>query len=162
MSLYSITGVDAIGAIACGFAALGRDVSRTAHGSRLRRGIEAGRAGINGNALWKTLRFDDWLSTMSPAPVLDELRNNLALLLAGDLEQAMETIASAVRPSPQKRMLEKEADQATFEDFLLGLWAFSMEVVGAIEAMAGPTTPAEGTVISSSASHPHTNGPVLR
>ena len=60
-ALRVISGADAIGSLTAGFAALGREVSRTAEGMRLRRGLEAGRAGNNGNALWSALRMNTWL-----------------------------------------------------------------------------------------------------
>lgn len=136
-TLHLVSGADAIGALTSGFAALGREVSRTAQGARLRKALESGRAGVNGNALWSNLRIDEWATLAPAAPVLDHLRNDLALLLADDLEQTLE-----MGPIPSQMsgaQGSQETAPATFVDCALGLWAFSQELVRAVELLADPT-----------------------
>lgn len=134
--LHLITGADAIGSLSAGFARLGREVSKTARGARLREAIESGRAGTNGYALWKALGISKWISTMPPSPVLDQLRNDLALLLADDLEETLELLPIPSRTTGIDNLPAMEP--ATFVDCLLGLWAFSLELVHSVEALAEP------------------------
>jgi len=135
--LHFISGADAIGSLTAGFAALGREVSQTAKGAQIRKAIETGRAGANGNALWKSLLIQDWASTLPPSPVLDQLRNDVALLLADDLEETLERMPI---PSQNVGMRDsQELETATFLDCLVGLWAFSKELVRSVEALAAPT-----------------------
>ena len=137
LTLYVISGADAIGSLVAGFAALGREVSRTAKGARLRKAIEAGRPGVNGDTLWTKLRIADWASNMPPSPVLDQLRNDLALLLADDLEATLE-----LRPMPNQMAGVSGSppiEPVTFVDCVLGLWAFSTELTRVVEALAAPT-----------------------
>ena len=159
-ALHFVSGADAVGALTAGFAALGREVSRTAEGARLRQAIEAGRAGANGNALWKSLRIEDWAATMAPAPLLDQLRNDLALLLADDLEATLELM-----PIPGRMAGETAATQpapAAFVDCVLGLWAFSRETVRAVEALAAPLLPPLSSFTADSAPDQETDGSLLR
>ncbi len=135
--LHLVSGADAIGSLTAGFAALGREVSRTAKGARLRKAIEAGRPGGNGNALWTKLLIGEWASGKPPSSVLDQLRNDFALLLAEDLAATLELMpipgqmAGAGGTEPEQ--------EVTFVDTLLGLWAFSSELVQAVELLAAPT-----------------------
>ena len=132
-----VSGADAIGALAAGFAALGREVSKTATGANLRRAIEAGRPGANGNMLWTKLRISDWVSSMPPSPILDQLRNDLALLLAEDLETTLELMP--IPPQMAGTQGSQQLESAAFVDCLLGLWAFSIELARAVESVAAPT-----------------------
>jgi len=144
LTLYVISGADAIGSLVAGFAALGREVSHTAKGARLRKAIEAGRPGVNGDTLWTKLRIADWASNMPPSPVLDQLRNDLALLLADDLEATLE-----LRPMPNQMAGVSGSppiEPVTFVDCVLGLWAFSTELTRVVEALAAPTL--ESSVVS--------------
>ncbi len=158
-SLYLISGADAIGSIAAGLAALGRQVAGTADGARLRKAIEAGRAGANGDRLWTVLRIEDWLSTMPPSPILDQLRNDLALLLAPDVEQTLELLPI---PSEVAGQDAGQAEQARFADYLIGLWAFSTEVVRAVELLAAPTLSPPGSVHAGRIPDEGPQGPLLR
>src|SRR5262249_33476768 len=83
--LMVTTGADVIGSITAGLVKLGRDATETAEGARLRQALLAGRAGANGETLWRVLRIDD-LALRPPTGVLEQLRNDLALLLADDLD----------------------------------------------------------------------------
>jgi hypothetical protein len=157
--LNLMSGADAVGSMTAGFAALGREVGRTAEGTRLREAIEAGRPGANGNALWKALRLEEWISSMPPSPVLDQLRNDLALLLVDDLEETLQLM-----PIPGQSVGAKGASQpapATFADCLLGLWAFSTELIRSVEALAAPTVSADA-VRTGAESSPEPEGPLLR
>ncbi len=158
-TLHLISGGDAVGALTSGLAALGREVSRTSEGARLRKAIEAGRAGANGNELWSKLRIRDWLSAMPPAPVLDHLRNDLALLLADDLESALEMMQIPSRMTGAQD--SSDVEPTTFVDCVLGLWAFSRELTRAVESLAAPTLPQPG-VIHSEKPDTEPNGSLLR
>ncbi|MGW8319027.1 MAG: hypothetical protein ACWGPS_07235 [Candidatus Promineifilaceae bacterium] len=162
-ALYSVSGADAIGSIAAGFGALGREVGRTAQGARLRKAIEAGRPGANGDALWRDLRIGDWLSSMPPSPILDQLRNDLALLLADDLEATLELMPI---PNPMAGTEGSESiAPVTFVDCLLGLWAFSTELACAVEALAAPNMPtsaATGEVVVADHPDPEPESSLLR
>ncbi|MBM7808037.1 hypothetical protein JOD57_003874 [Geodermatophilus bullaregiensis] len=133
-ALGHVTGGEAIGSELAGFAALGRDVARTSEGDRMRHMLAAGRVGANAEELWRALRVEDWLSQMPPAPVLDHLRNDLALLLADDLPEVLASapesasVAAATRPEPQP---------VHAVDVLLGLWAYGRELVRAVGTIAG-------------------------
>ncbi len=143
-TLYLISGADAIGSLTAGFVALGREVAKTADGARLRNAIEAGRAGANGRSLWKTLNLDEWASSHAPSPVLDQLRNDVALLLAGDLAETLELLPI---PGELAGASGTQGDEAAmFADFVVGFWAFSREVVWAVETIAAPTLPPAGSV----------------
>ena len=149
-ALRVISGADAIGSLTAGFAALGREVSRTAEGMRLRRGLEAGRPGNNGNALWSALRMNTWLAGMPPSPVINQLHNDIALLLTDDLERTL-----AVLPIPSQTTTAnavEESDPYTFLDCALGLWAFSAQLVRSVEALATPTSPPAGNLYTAAAS----------
>lgn len=142
--LHLISGADALGSLIAGFGALGRDIGQTAKGARLRQAIEAGRAGTNGAIVWDELKIGDWVSSMPPSPVLDQLHNDLALILVDDLETALKLI-----PVPNPMVGERgvqDIKPVEFMDYLLGLWAFSAEFVRAVEMLAAPTLAASKEV----------------
>jgi hypothetical protein len=138
-ALGQVTGGEAIGSELAGFAALGREVSHTAEGERMRAALAAGRAGGNAEELWRALRIDEWLSRMPPTPVLDHVRNDVALLLADDLGEVLASpfdatgVSSAALPEPQP---------VHPVDVLLGLWAYGRELQRAVDTIAGDVTPA--------------------
>jgi hypothetical protein len=157
--LHLISGADAIGSLTAGFAKLGRQVSQTARGARLREAIEAGRPGTNGEALWKALSIDKWISSMAPSPVLEQMRNDVALLLSPDLEEILQLL-----PIPSQSVGLKHAppiEPATFVDCLLGLWAFSSELVLAVELLAAPTFVRDDITAGESLEPPSSNS-ILR
>jgi hypothetical protein len=142
-TLHVVTGATAVGSLTAGFAALGREVGRTSEGQRLRRAIEASRAGSNGDAIWAALRFDDWLAGTVASPVLDQLRNDLALLLAPDLEDTI-----GLMPMPgETGIAESDDGPPTFADVVLGLHAFAHEITAAVQAIVAPALEPAGAVI---------------
>jgi hypothetical protein len=153
-TLQFISGPTAVGSIVAGFSALGRDVSKTAEGARLRRALEHGRASANGEAIWDALKIEAWISSVPPSPLLDHLRNDLALLLAGDL---LETIELLPIPGSASGDLNAGAEpSAEFLDSVLGMWAFSRELVRGVEALAGSTMPAGDVDAVDSGANPST------
>ena len=91
-ALYSCSGADAIASLTAGFAELGRAVSKTSRGARLRHAMERTRATVNGRNVWKKIRLTEWTCGIYPAPILDQLRNDLALLLADDIDPMLEAM----------------------------------------------------------------------
>jgi hypothetical protein len=158
--LTMISGAGAIGSLMSGLAALGRVMSRTAEGARLRRALESGRAGHNLDALWKALRIDTWASGVAPTPVIDHLRNDLALLLAPDLDQ---TLALLPIPGQPRGGTEEQDDvPANGLDCLMGLWFYSREITRAVEALATPTLPPAGEVVVTVRDDTDPDGRLLR
>ena len=157
--LHLVSGADAVGSIAAGLSALGRDVGRTAEGARLRRALERGRVGSNGDALWATLMVDRWLSSSPPAPVMDQLRNDVALVLADDLAETLDLL-----PIPGEAAGERATPLGdwTFVDLVLGLWAFSRELAAAVDALAEPTLSPPGEVTAGTSPAEPPAGELLR
>jgi hypothetical protein len=94
---------------------------------------------------------------MPPAPVLDDLRNDLALLLADDLEPALRsgrenasTMTTELAP----------AEPVGFVDLMVGLWAWGRELASAVEIAAGLADLAPQVV--QPAGSGTLDGPVLR
>lgn len=158
-TLYAVSGAAAVGSIVAGYAALGRDVSRTAEGARLRGALARGRVARNGEALWATLRIGQWASLAPAAPVLDQLRNDLALLLAPNLEETLSLLP--IPGEPAGAAAAGDDPPSEFLDCLVGMWAFSREVVQAVEALAAPTRD-PATVAAAPERPPPPRGPVLR
>jgi hypothetical protein len=159
-TLSLISGADAVGALIAGYAALGREVARTADGQRMRAALQSGRPGVNGDTLWAALLIDRWASSMPPSPVLDHLRNDFALLLVDDLPATLE-----LPPMPAETVGAgggPAADRATAVDFIVGLWAFSKEVVTGVEALAAPTLAPPGEVQAGPPPSPPLHPPMLR
>lgn len=160
-TLSAVTGGQAIGSHLAGIAALGREVARTDDGRRLRAGLDRSRAGANGEALWQSLRIGGWLSAMPPSPVMDELRNDLALLLADDIDAAIDGLRDPANPEPPPTAPLAEPHRVEFADLMLGLWAWGRELSRSVEAAAGnPTGSAQVAVETREG--PVLDGPVLR
>jgi hypothetical protein len=159
-TLHLMSGADALGSLTAGLSRLGREVAGTAAGAQLRQALETGRAGMNGPALWSALRIDEWASSLPPSPVLDQLRNDLALLLADDLQPTLELLP--IPAEPPHAGSAAEPMPATFADFTLGLWAFSLEVVRAIESMAAATMGSVPPVVAAAQAPPEREGELLR
>jgi len=158
-TLHLVSGAAAVGSLVAGFAALGRTMRGTVEGARLHQALESARAGTNGEALWAALKVGDWASGLPPSPILDHLRNDLALLLADDLEDTL-----ALLPIPGEAAgAQAAADDdrsATFADCVLGLWAFAREIGRAVDALVG-NAPPPGDVVSTAPDFERT-GPLLR
>jgi hypothetical protein len=143
-TLHVISGAVAVGSLTAGLAALGREVATTAEGARMRAAIEASRGGTNGDAIWETLKIGSWASSLPASPVLDQMRNDLALLLADDVHQTLDLLP--IPPEITGLSGAIEAPPAEFADFLLGWWAFSVEAARAIELLIAPTIEVPGAV----------------
>jgi hypothetical protein len=132
-ALFAVSGADAIGAQIAGFAAVGRQVSATAEGARMRAQLERSRGGINGEAIWQRLQIDEWLSAAPPSPVLEDLANDLALLLSTDLHDALHALDRGTLPIPRAEVPEPERVHVL--DSLIGLWAVGRQLAAAVEAL---------------------------
>jgi hypothetical protein len=159
-TLSLVSGADAIASLTAGFAALGREVSRSAEGARLRRALASSRAGNNGNTLWRVLRLDTWLAGMPASPVLEQLRNDVALLLSSDLTDVLAVLPIPAQTVPAR--VEDDKEPYTFLDCALGLWAFSAELVRSVEALAAATVSSPGHFVQAEPSPAAENGPLLR
>ena len=111
------------------------------------KAIEAGRPGMSGERLWSALRIGEWAGSMPPSPVLDQLHNDLALLLAADLEDALELPPLPSEPNGPSAEAQVSADGASFAHCALGMWAFGRELAAAVEAVAAPTLPPANRVV---------------
>ena len=160
LTLHYTSGMSVVGSLVAGLAGLGREVSSTADGARMRQALEEGLASENGDALWRTLRIGEWASGLPPSPVLDHVRNDLALLLADDLIPTLEQPLAPPERRADSRMAPLE--EVTCIDCILGLWAYSMEIVRAVEAVAEPKLPEPGTVVRRDATGGEPEGSLLR
>jgi len=133
-ALRTMTGADAFGALIAGYAAVGRQVATTAEGARLRAALAGGRAATNGAAVWTALGIDE-LAQRPPSPVLDDLRNDLALLLADDLGEELE------RPARPRGGPKDDVGKVDVVDYLVGMWVCSTETARTIELIAALTPP---------------------
>jgi hypothetical protein len=134
ITLHYMSGVSAIGSTLAGLAVLGAEISKTAEGARIRRALAASQACANGERIWKVLHIASLTGGVPASPVLDHVRNDLALLLSNDLNEVV-----ANPPSPQEarpRRIAAAPIESTFLDTTLGLWAYSREIVLSIEALA--------------------------
>lgn len=159
-TLRAVSGADAVGSLIAGYAAVGRDAARTAGGARLAQALRAGRPATNGEAVWTSLGVDE-LAAVRPTPVLDHLRNDLALLLADDLDAALAAAGSLQLQPSAATADDAEPAPADSVDYLVGLWSFSRELVAAVEALAAATARAAPVVESDTRPEPP-DGPLLR
>ncbi|HEX6641498.1 MAG TPA: hypothetical protein VF215_10325 [Thermoanaerobaculia bacterium] len=144
-TLHFLSGSTAIGTLVAGIAAHGAQISASAEGARLRRSLEQNRIATNGERLWKELRIADWMTTVPAAPVIDQMRNDLALLLATDVDESLQLMPlpspmTGGRPGSGEM---RDETTLTFLDYVIGLWALSRELTSAIEAIAAPTASTE-------------------
>ncbi len=159
-TLRLCSGSDAIASLTAGFAVLGREVSRTSEGARLRKALETSRAGNNGQALWSALQVKTWLAGIPASPVIEQLRNDVALLLASDLTDVL-----GVLPIPSTTSPARTGDDETpytFLDCALGLWAFSAELVRSVEALAEGTAIPANQFAEGASPAPDEKGSLLR
>jgi hypothetical protein len=132
--LFFVSGAEAVGAQVAGFAVAGREVAATAEGARLRERLDRSRPGVNSEMIWEGLRLTEWLSQLSPNPILDDLADDLALLLAPDLADALRAMNSL--PDPEPRTPAAQPEPVEVLDCLLGVWAIGRQIVAAIELLA--------------------------
>jgi hypothetical protein len=159
-TLSATSGSDAIGAIAAGYAALGRAVAEGADGALMRRAIESSVAGANGEAIWRRLRIGEWTGSLPPAPVFQQLQNDIALLAASDIDRALEL---PLAPPDPAGATDAEPAAVTFADFLTGMWFFSWVVVTAVEHLTrDETARLDGAVDVGGTAHGDRSGPFLR
>jgi hypothetical protein len=132
--LHYTSGVSVIGSLLAGLTLAGHEAARSVEGARLRRALAASPAARNGEAVWRALRIGDMAAGLPATPVIEHVRNDLALLLAPDLEEALgETPAP---PALRSRSADTALGEANFLDCLLGLWIHAREITRAIEALA--------------------------
>lgn len=157
-TLRVVTGADAFGSLAAGYAAVGRQAASSSDGARLHDALTHGPAAARGQAIWSALGIDT-LADTTPSPVLEHLRNDMALLLAGDVEDALTRARDDVG---QRGMPTGDTDEpATFVDYLVGMWAFARELTAWVEAVAATSSAPAGAVHTAAAPEPP-SGPLLR
>lgn len=155
-TLQLISGAQTIGSLVAGLARLGQDAARTAEGARVREALESTRIAANGATLWSTLGMDAAWSRFPPSPVLEDMRNDLALLLAVDLEPVIaevDVIDPAIHVGPLR-----EAAPIECLDLIVGMWAYSSEIVAVVEALTATAAVPEVRAPPVDGS----DGPVLR
>lgn len=134
-TLSVISGSEAVGSMFAGLAALGREVATSAEGALLRESLRTSRAAGNGEALFEGLGVARAIADLPPTPMADNIRNDLALLSATDVVAALDSLDGGDVVSTIGPVIPPEP--AEFVDVLVGLWAFSRDVVETIEDLAG-------------------------
>lgn len=135
-TLYAVSGAAAVGSMVAGFAAIGREASATVEGARLRRALAKSRVASNGESIWAALRIRQWASLVPAAPLLEQMRNDMALLLAPNLEETLALLPIPGEPAGGAGADDEPASE--FLDCIIGMWAYSHEMTQAIEALAAP------------------------
>lgn len=160
-TLIATSGSDAVGSITAGYAALGRAAARTAEGARMRDAIERSQAGANGEAIWRALKIDTWVSSLPPAAILGQFHNDVALLAADDLAQALELPLAPAEPHGAADAPLPEP--SAFADYLVGMWVFGQLAVDAIEGLVSDELAGSPVVVNSDESRSAVSpGPLLR
>jgi hypothetical protein len=158
--LHFISGADVVQSLISGFSALGREVSKSSEGAALHQALCATQVASNGQLVWTALRIENGASTAVPSPVLEQLRNDVALLLAEDLESVISMMP--IPPEAPSGALPEPQETVTFMDFLLGYYTFSKELVAAVEAMAEPGRATRQEVVATGEPAAPLNGSILR
>ena len=70
-------------------------------------------------------------------PVLDHLRNDMALLLATNRHETLALLPIPGEPAGTSAPAEEPPSE--FLDCIVGMWEYSREMVAAVEALAEPT-----------------------
>lgn len=136
--LHYTSGVSVVGSLLAGLSLAGREAARSAEGAKLRRALLASPAARNGEAIWAALRIGDMAAGLPATPVLEHVRNDLALLLAPNLA---ETLAEApTPPALHSRGADAPPGHANFIDCMLGLWIQAREITRSIESLATTAT----------------------
>lgn len=157
--LPGVSGADVVGALAAGVAAVGREAAETAEGRRLRDALARGRPSTNATLLWQRLGIDRWLATMPASPVLDQLRNDAALLLVDDLGETLD-----LPPLLPDRTGGDAVGPGTVDplDLVLGLWALARETEALVEALADASGEPAPRVVPGAGRAVPVDGVVLR
>ncbi len=159
-ALSAVSGADVVGALAAGVAALGRQASGTAEGRRLREGLAHGRPATNAALLWQQLGIDRWLSTMPASRVLDQLRNDAALLLVDDLAQTLDLPPLVAEPTGADRPAAPEVIDPL--DLVVGMWVLARDTVDLVQALADSAGVPAVTVVPGRPAAARVDGGVLR
>jgi hypothetical protein len=159
VALYVSSGSETIASLTAGSAALGREVSRTAEGSVYGRPWPPAGREPTAISVWSKLRLAEWTSGIFPSPVLDQLPNDMALLLAEDLNQVLDALP--LPSSPVGLEAIGESPRVEFLDVLLGLWAFSRELTRAVETLAASSRSAV-RIVNTAPPNTNTSGSILR
>ena len=144
-ALSLVSGADVIGALAAGVAALGRQAGETAEGRVLREGLAHGRPATNAAMIWQQLGIDRWLATMPASRVLDQLRNDVALLLVDDLAETFELPPLVAEPTGTERPETPERIDPV--DLIVGMWVLAKDTVDLVQALSDSSGLAESTVV---------------
>jgi hypothetical protein len=133
-TLALLSGSQAVGSLVGGVAALGREASAHGEGARIRAALQRTRPGVNAEMLWSTLRLGDFASIVPPTPVLEDLRNDIALLLADDLDPALAEL-DALSLSAGLGLV-REPQNVDVLDVLVGVWVLGRFVGDAVELLS--------------------------
>ena len=159
-ALSLVSGADVVGALAAGVAALGRQVADTAEARALREGLAHGRPATNAALLWQQLGIDRWLATMPASRVLDQLRNDVALLLVDDLPETFDLPPLVAEPTGADRPATPERIDPL--DLIVGMWALAQDTVDLIQALADTAGLAPTAVVPGRPAPVRVDGGVLR
>lgn len=159
-ALSAVSGADVVGALAAGVAALGRQAADTAEGRRLRDGLAHGRPATNAALLWQQLGIDRWLATMPASRVLDQLRNDAALLLVDDLPQTLDLPPLLAEPVGADRPAAPESIDPL--DLVVGMWVLAKDTVDLVQALADSAGVPAATVVPGRPAPARVDGGVLR
>ena len=141
-TLALLSGSQAVGSLVGGVAALGKEASAQGEGARIREALQRTRPGVNAEMLWSTLRIGDLASLVPPTPVFEDLRNDLALLLAPDLDHALGEL-DALELSAGLGLV-REPQPVEVLDVLVGIWMLGRFVGDAVELLAASAPPDTG------------------
>ena len=159
-ALSLVSGADVVGALAAGIAALGRQSSDTVEVARLREGLVHGRPATNAALIWQQLGIDRWLATMPASAVLDQLRNDAALLLVDDLAETFELPPLVAEPTGADRPTTPERIDPV--DLLVGMWVLASDTVDLVQALADSSGLAAASVAPGRPAPVRVDGGVLR
>jgi hypothetical protein len=157
-TLALLSGSQTVGSLVGGVAALGREASADGEGARIRAALERTRPGINAEMLWSALSLGDFASIVPPTPVLEDLRNDVALLLADDLEPALADLDALSLGSGLG--LVRDPRPVDVLDVLVGIWVLGRFAADAVELLSA-SAPVESTTAAPDDAGPR-EGSLLR
>jgi hypothetical protein len=135
-TLSAVTGAQAFLSMIAGLASLGRSSSETVDGHRLRERLAEGRVRENLELLFAKFGLGAMVAGSPPTPILEDFFNDLALLLAPDVGNVVDSalVGAAGGAGVGLLVAGQPVDPV---DVVVGLWAFSREVAASIEALQG-------------------------